>query len=111
MSESKTKPSISLTTTEEGRVHLSGDLSFQTVPDFFSSHRDIFKPGMNNLDVDLDGIHRADSAGIALLVEWQRQAQRQNCSIHFHNIPRQLLAIARLSGVEAILSLSSNAAG
>jgi len=100
------QPVINLSKTEDGRFHLKGELSFQTVPKFFSANRDIFKDADKDLHIDLDGISRADSAGIALLIEWQRQAQQQNLKISFYNIPSQLMAIARLSGVESILNLS-----
>lgn len=107
MSDTKTLSPISLTMADDGCIHLAGELSFKTVPDFFSTNRDVLRQINNNLDVDLNGINRADSAGIALLIEWQRQAQQQKRTICFHNIPQQLLAIARLSGVETILTLSS----
>ena len=48
-----------------------------------------------------------DSAGVALLIEWQRQAQKHNKSVCFINIPSQMLAIARLSGVDDLLSLKT----
>lgn len=103
---SEALPSVRLTLTEDGRVHLAGELSFQTVPGFFSTNRDLFSQGDHDLHVDLDGITRADSAGIALLIEWRRQAKAQKRTIRFYNIPSQLLSIARLSGVETILNLS-----
>lgn len=106
MSE-KTSPSVSMTQETNGRIYLKGELSFQTVPGFFSRHPNIFGDGGQDLEVDLDGVSRADSAGIALLVEWQRQARQKDRSICFYNIPPQLLAIARLSGLEAIISFSS----
>lgn len=102
-----TNPPVSLTLTDDGRFHLTGELSFQTVPNFYSANRDLFKRADRDLHIDLDGVSRADSAGIALLIEWQRQAQQQSRTISFYNIPSQLLAIARLSGVETILNLSS----
>jgi len=98
---------VSLAQTDDGRVHLTGELSFQTVPGFFAANQDIFDNDNDELYIDLDGITRADSAGIALLIEWQRQAFSKKKTISFHNIPTQLLSIARLSGVETILRLSS----
>lgn len=103
---SNTQSPISLKQTGDGQIQLTGELSFKTVPAFFAANRDIIKLANHELYIDLDGISRADSAGIALLIEWQRQAQHENRSISFHNIPAQLLAIARLSGVESILNLS-----
>jgi phospholipid transport system transporter-binding protein len=88
----------------DGRLRLTGELSFKTVPALVIESRSVFK-NAEGLDVDLADVGRADSAGVALLIEWQRQAQKQNQSIRFFNIPSQMLAIARLSGVDELLSL------
>jgi phospholipid transport system transporter-binding protein len=90
----------------DSRLRVSGDLSFKNVPALVSKSQDYFKNN-NSLNVDLAGVSRADSAGVALLVEWQRQAYKQKKSICFLNTPSQMLAIARLSGVDELLSLKS----
>jgi phospholipid transport system transporter-binding protein len=98
------KPSASIELIEDGRLRVSGELSFKTVPALISSSQVFFK---KNNDIDLADVSRADSAGVALLIEWRRQAQKQNKSVCFSNIPSQMLAIARLSGVNELLSLKS----
>jgi phospholipid transport system transporter-binding protein len=54
---------------------------------------------------DLAGIVRADSAGVALLLEWQRRAQEAGLKLHYVNLPPQLQAIARVVGVDDILAI------
>ena len=54
----------------------------------------------------LKGVTRADSAGLALLLEWLRRSERAGCSISFVNVPEQLMSIARICGLEGILPLS-----
>lgn len=88
----------------DGRLLVSGELSMATVPDLLKQQALQGRDG--EIHIDLQGVQRADSAGVALLVEWQRQAGRQQQSIHFHNVPTQMLAIAQLSGVDELLSLS-----
>lgn len=100
------KPSASIELIEDGRLRVSGELSFKTVPALISSSQVFFKKN-NDIDIDLADVSRADSAGVALLIEWRRQAQKQNKSVCFSNIPSQMLAIARLSGVNELLSLKS----
>ena len=93
---------------DDGRLRLSGELSFQTVPLLIASNQYLFADDFDTgceLNIDLDQVSRADSAGVALLIEWQRQARQKNRAIYFHNIPSKMLAIARLSGVDEILSL------
>ena len=87
-----------------GQLKLSGTVNFKTVPGLVVDSQALFK-NANGLEVDLADVNRADSAGVALLVEWQRRAQEINEPIRFINIPSQMLAIARLSGVDEMLSL------
>lgn len=89
---------------DEGRLLVSGELSMATVPALLA--QDHWQITGNELHVDLQNVGRADSAGVALLVEWQRMARRQQCTISFHNIPSQLLSIARLCGVDELLALN-----
>lgn len=94
-----------LTLADDGRLLLTGELSMGTVPillkqGYLQDRSDA------EIRVDLQGVERADSAGVALLIEWQRTASRQQRRISFQNIPPQMLAIARLSGVDELLSLS-----
>ena len=86
-----------------GHLQVSGELSMTSVPALLaqSSLRDI----RGDIAIDLQGVERADSAGVALLIEWQRSARRQQQNISFQNVPSQMLAIARLSGVDELLSL------
>jgi phospholipid transport system transporter-binding protein len=88
-----------------GRLCLRGDLSFGSVPAVWLEVRNRFT-GMNaNLDIDLREVQRADSAGLALLVECVRAARQTGKSIRFFNMPAQMLAIARVSSLEQILPL------
>jgi phospholipid transport system transporter-binding protein len=59
-----------------------------------------FTPGINNLTIDLANVTATDSAGLALMIEWIKLSQQQNVHIHFKNIPEQLLALAKLSGLD-----------
>jgi phospholipid transport system transporter-binding protein len=98
-------PKVEFSTTDN-RLRVSGELNFNSVPTLVSISPDKFNND-NGLEVDLADVSRADSAGVALLIEWQRQAQKQKKSISFFNIPSQMLAIARLSGVDELLSLKN----
>lgn len=97
--------SVQLEKADDGRLRVSGELSMNTVPELLKQgHLQGGSDG--DIHVDLRDVERADSAGVALLIEWQRAANRQQRTIRFQNIPSQMLAIARLSGVDELLSLS-----
>jgi phospholipid transport system transporter-binding protein len=57
---------------------------------------------------DLARITRADSAGVALLLEWQRRAKEAGIKLRFVNLPPQLQAIARVVGVDGILAVDQS---
>lgn len=94
-----------LETIAQGEYRICGELSFATVPAFLNDCRQLFAKE-SDVTLNLSEIQRADSAGVALLVDLQRQARQHQGHIHFQQIPAQMLAIARLSGVDQLLELS-----
>jgi len=90
----------------EGCYVLSGSLSFATVPQIYTQGGMIFDHNSPTLTLDLQGVAHTDSAGLALMMEWMRNAQQQGKQIRFKNIPAQMLSIARLSGLDTILPLT-----
>lgn len=58
---------------------------------------------------DLSGVEKTDSAGLALLVEWMAWGEKHQKPIRFVNIPRQMMDIARVSGLDRILPVSMTA--
>ncbi|NGX15445.1 STAS domain-containing protein [Wenzhouxiangella sp. XN24] len=86
----------------EGRFAVRGDLSFQTVVGALEESRELFAP-YSTLEVDLGEVRRADSAGLALLLEWVNWARNSAREISFHRIPAQIVSIAQISEVEYML--------
>ena len=82
-----------------GVMSVRGELTFSTV-------EALRGPGVEALaehddaTVDLAAVDRADSAGLALLVEWLRAARRRGARVRFANAPAQLRAIAGTSGLD-----------
>ena len=86
-----------------GNWLLQGELDFESVPSMLQ-HAGARMLGNDRLEVDLRDVTRADSAGLALLVEWLRESESAGNDIVFVNVPDQLLSIARVCGLEDILS-------
>ena len=84
------------------RWHLAGDIDFGTVPALLAHPGANMKAG-SDIRVDLSGVTRADSAGLALMVEWLREAQRTGTVMTFENVPGQLQSIAQVCGLQDIL--------
>ncbi len=87
----------------DGRVRVSGSLDFDSVPGLVDIPWGESAPP--RIEVELGAVRRVDSAGLALLLEWARAARRQGRAIHFRHTPEQLKSLARVTGVDAILSL------
>ena len=90
----------------DGTVRVSGPLTFDTVEAVRAASRAGMGPDRwrgEALTFDLGGVGRADSAGLALLVAWQRTAHREGGRIHFRGTPPALRAIAGLCGVDGEL--------
>lgn len=98
------KPQAGLDEGAKGRLELYGDLSFASVPEVWELCRERFAD-RDSLEIDLGRVQRADSAGVALLVECLREAHQTGKDIRFFNIPAQMLAIARVSSLDQVLPL------
>lgn len=85
-------------------IPLEGELTFETVSRIWDQSDALLAQGVN-LVIDLKGVSRADSAGLALLVGLLRKAQQQGKSLKFRNIPQKLMAIAGISGVAPFLTV------
>lgn len=87
----------------DGVCRVSGALTFATVTTALAQSGALFRAGTGPLVLDLSGVDRVDSAGLALLVEWLRLAQATGRTLTYRHIPRQLLAIAGVSGIDGLL--------
>jgi phospholipid transport system transporter-binding protein len=92
-----------------GSFRVSGVLDATTVGDLLKQSGERFASA-TQLSVDLAGVSEADSAGLALLIEWVRVAKDSGRSIRFEGVPGQISALARISEVEDLLFGHSSAA-
>ncbi|WP_303901858.1 STAS domain-containing protein [Thiohalomonas denitrificans] len=95
---------------DNGSCRVEGELTFETVTKVLKQSESVFKTDSGDLTIDLSGVTRADSAGVALLMEWIRRARQAGRELRFRQVPEQMLAIARTSGMEPLLPVASAAA-
>lgn len=88
-----------------GLFLLQGDVGFDNVRRLWEQGRAQLN-GDKELEIDLSAVKRTDSAGVALLVAWTREARKGGAVVHFANIPEQIRAIAVVCGVEAVLPIA-----
>ena len=95
--------SFELNQTTEGGFELIGEMSFETAAQILKSSERSFAQHAET-QVNLSQVSKADSAGLALLLEWIGWANHSDVEIRFLNIPKKILAIAQTAEVDELLS-------
>lgn len=85
-----------------GRFAVSGVLGFATVKNILAASKAAFADHAV-LKIDLSGVTHSDSAGLALLLEWINWAKHYRREIRYFEVPKSILAIARISEVTDLL--------
>jgi phospholipid transport system transporter-binding protein len=99
------RPRVSISEPTSGRVEVTGELTFGTA-------REARQVGILVLEssraqrivVDCSGVSRADSAGLAVLLDWLAWGRRKSRPLSLQNLPASLIAIARISEVDELLT-------
>ena len=94
----------------EGRFALTGEMTFETAERILLASEEPFEQH-TRIEVDLAGVAKADSAGLALLLEWITWANHTVREIRFLSMPERILAIARTTEVEQLLKRGERWAG
>jgi phospholipid transport system transporter-binding protein len=89
----------------ESRFAVEGSLDFESVVTLAEEGRRLFSgPGV--LEVDLLGVSEANSAGLALLLEWLDIARGRKLELRFRNLPGPLSRLAELTNLRGLLPVS-----
>lgn len=91
---------------KDNKISVAGPLNFDTVPQLKLKANQFLKQLSGDVTFDLAKVTRCDSAALALLTVWTYAARRQNKKIVFVDLPKQLLDIAKLSGLDRILPIN-----
>ena len=83
---------------------VSGPVTLANVAALLEEGRRHVEEGVES--VDLEGVTEMDSALLALLLAWQREAKSRNRGLALANPPQALSTIARLYGVDSLLGHS-----
>ena len=83
-------------------LRVRGDLGFDSVAELWARAE---TPLLDEsvLRIDLGGVRRSNSAGVALLVEWLREARQRQQVLLFTNVPAQMRAIIEVVDLETLL--------
>ncbi len=86
-----------------GHLLARGELSFATAEQALRDGLALLPSG-GACTIDLTGITSADSAGLAVLIEWLSVAADRGSKLAFEAVPAQLRAIARISDLEELIA-------
>lgn len=86
-------------------LRLNGPLVAAELNGLLDAAASLLRGGGDDIVVDLAGVSTADSAGIALLVDWLACARGAGKRLRYTSPPAVVVDIARVSGVDKILRL------
>jgi phospholipid transport system transporter-binding protein len=87
----------------DGRQVLRGALVFATARAAHAAGCRVIQSGTADLTFDCAGLEAADSAGVAVLLDWLAAARQRGRRLRYTALPDSVRAIARISEVEALL--------
>jgi phospholipid transport system transporter-binding protein len=87
----------------DGRLEATGVLGYVTAGRALPAGLALI-PRDSTCTINLSRVTEADSAGLAVLVEWLATAKSRGTVIHYQCIPAQILAVARISELESLLT-------
>ena len=90
---------------EGERLVLSGAVTLGNVAELLDEGRRHVEEGIRT--VDLGEVNQLDSALLALLLAWLREARARGASLEFARPPEALRTIARLYGVDALIPVAA----
>src|SRR5262245_42438254 len=89
--------------------NVSGALTLESAPAVLDESGAIFTDGTEQV-LDLKEVTDFDSAALALVIEWLRQARTHGARLRLRNVPQELNAVADVCGVSALLEATESPA-
>lgn len=99
--------SIAISHPRPGLSLLTGDLTFDTVSKVYDALGLKWHNG-GHWTIDLSGVKHCDSAGLAVLIHWLEQANQQQVTLQFTQLPAQLKTLAKVSEVNMLFESKIN---
>lgn len=93
-----------ITAGADGRAYVTGSLTFATARSARQEGLEKFRScTARSCEVDCSGITASDSAGLTVLLDWLAMAKSEGRSLRFVNLPKGMIAIAKISQVDELL--------
>ncbi|MEO5655535.1 MAG: STAS domain-containing protein [Nitrosospira sp.] len=89
---------------EGGELSVEGSITINNVVAMVGQGIALFD--RDDVVIDLTRVTEVDSSAVSMLLEWQREAGRRNCSVHFANIPLNLRSLVQLYGLSELMHVT-----
>ena len=86
---------------EGDALRVSGPLTMDTVPELANAIEEHLAAGATR--IDFSEVTEVDSSAVALTLEWQRLAARNNVVLDLQNLPSAMLNLSKLYGVSELV--------
>jgi len=96
---------------EDGCASLAGALTFDSVAGLFRETERLFRGHQAVTLIDLSKVTTADSAGLALLLEWQAMQRAVSSKLDIKSAPPSLMSLATLCEADEVLRMSGRNPG
>jgi phospholipid transport system transporter-binding protein len=91
---------------QDGCASLTGALTFESAAGLFGQTERLFHGPKPVTLIDLSNVTTADSAGLALLLEWQALQRAASRNLEIRNAPPSLISLARLCEADDVMQLT-----
>ena len=106
--EAAQRSRVSISEPTSGRVVVTGELTFGTAREARQIGILVLESSRaDRIVVDCAAVTRADSAGLAVLLDWLGWGRRRARPLSLQNLPDSLIAIARISEVDGLLTATA----
>lgn len=85
-------------------LSITGQIQFETVMSLYQNGQRLIAL-MQQIIVDLRELEHCDSSGLALFTAWMREAELQNKTVYFTNIPLFMQDLIRVYGLDSVLPI------
>lgn len=92
----------------DGVMAVSGEIGFENAGATLELGREAIA-ATSELRIDLAGLTRSNSAGLAVMIEWLAIARRQGHTVTFSGIPEGLHQLAQVCQVDGMLPTAASA--
>jgi phospholipid transport system transporter-binding protein len=86
---------------------LQGSLVYDSLSDLLAKGSTSIKFNSEIVQIDCEQLSRIDSAGVALLISWQRYCEQNNQQLQLTNLPRQAVSLIKANKLDGFFCSSS----